>query len=103
MHTRTPAAAIALALLAGGSSLAAADGVRAGLVPGGFVVERQAVPVRVVLIGFADDVDPATIVEKLPRTSKPVVRFPRSYGMSGRDLGLEYAFDYRVERASPEL
>jgi hypothetical protein len=72
----------------------------AGLAPGKFVVQKQTVPVRVVLIGFGAEVDTAAIRSRLPATYKPVVRVPRFYGLPGRNMGLEYQFSYRLERAS---
>ena len=31
----------------------------------------------------------------LPQTYAPVVRYPRFYGLNGRDTGLNFRFDYR--------
>ena len=70
----------------------------AGLVPGQFQVQTQRIPVRVVLVGFGDEVDTSAIADSLPATYKPVVRYPLFYGRTGRDLGLEYQFHYRFER-----
>src|SRR5687767_4117377 len=64
-----------------------------GLKPGEFVVHRQQVPVDVVLIGFKPgQVNQADLLSVLPETYKPVVRYPRFYGLQGRDTGLEYQF-----------
>ncbi len=69
------------------------------LKPGEFVTHELQIPVRIVLIGFDEDaVDPATILALLPPSYKPLVRFPQFYGLSGRDLGLDYQFQYRVAR-----
>jgi len=68
-----------------------------GLKPGEFVTHELKIPVRVVLIGFDEGaVDPGTLLGLLPATYKPVVRYPQFYGLSGRDLGLEYEFAYTL-------
>jgi hypothetical protein len=70
-----------------------------GLSPGEFVVHRQRVPVRIVLIGFdRDQVKAQDIRHELPGTYRPVVRVPLDYGLSGRNMGLEYTFDYELVR-----
>jgi hypothetical protein len=74
-----------------------------GLSPGQFVVHQQDVPIRIVLIGFGSEVDDAAIIQTLPSTSRPVVRYPRFYGLEGRALGLEFLFHYRVVRKSHEF
>src|SRR5688500_5077089 len=90
-----------VALLSAAPPLRAAEPRRfAGLAPGRFQVQTQRVPVRVVLIGFGDEVDTTAIADGLPATYKPVVRYPLFYGRTGRDLGLEYQFRYRFERRS---
>jgi len=91
----------AVALLSAAPPLRAAEPRRfAGLAPGHFQVQTQRIPVRVVLIGFGDEVDTTAIADGLPATYKPVVRYPLFYGRTGRDLGLEYQFRYRFERRS---
>jgi hypothetical protein len=92
---------VAVALLSAAPPVRAAEPRRfAGLAPGRFQVQSQRVPVRVVLIGFGDEVDTSAIADGLPATYKPVVRYPLFYGRTGRDLGLEYEFRYRFERRS---
>jgi hypothetical protein len=67
--------------------------------PGEFVTHALDVPVRVVLVGFDEGrVDEATLLESLPSAYRPLVRFPQFYGLSGRELGLEYRFRYRLVR-----
>jgi hypothetical protein len=90
--------AAALSLLPAVVAAAEAPLRFAALSPGAFVVHRQTVPVRIVLIGFGDEVDDDAVLAGLPATYKPVVRYPRFYGLQGRDLGLEYALGPRVER-----
>jgi len=71
-----------------------------GLRPGQFVLHKQDVPVRIVLIGFGNEVDESTIRGLLPASSTPVVRYPKFYGLEGRDLGLEFDFNHRLVRKS---
>jgi hypothetical protein len=72
-----------------------------GLKPGEFVVHRQQVPVDVVLIGFQPgQVNETDLLGLLPKTYKPVIRYPRFYGLQGRDTGLEYQFTYSLTRMS---
>jgi hypothetical protein len=73
----------------------------AGLQPGEFVVHTQRVPIRIVLIGFEEgQVNETEILSILPTTYKPLVRNAQFYGLSGRDLGLEYEFEYQFTRKS---
>ena len=91
----------AMALLLAAPAARAAEARRfAALAPGQFQVQAQRVPIRVVLVGFGEEVDTSAIAESLPATYKPVVRYPLFYGRTGRDLGLEYQFHYRFERRS---
>lgn len=61
---------------------------------------RQKVPVNVVLVGFPDEMAKSQeLIGGLPKTYTPVVRQPKFYGLPGRDLGLEYTFDYRIRSA----
>ncbi len=66
------------------------------LVPGQPVTLRQKVPVNVVLVGYdARRVGPG-LRGQLAGSGAPVVRFPRRYGLPGRDLGLQFGYDYRL-------
>jgi hypothetical protein len=68
-----------------------------GLKPGRFVVHKQRVPIRVVLIGFEkSQVDEEALRSWLPQTYKPLVRYPQFYGLNGRDMGLEYNFRHSI-------
>ena len=70
-----------------------------GLAPGQFVVHTQQVPVDIVLIGFGDSqVSADDLMGWLPETYKPVVRYPRFYGLNGRETGLEFTFKYSITR-----
>ncbi len=75
-----------------------------GLAPGEFVVQQQDVPVNIVLVGFGEDqVDTEDLLGILPPSYKPVVRYPQFYGLDGRNMGLEYTFDYSVRRTKPQF
>ena len=99
-RSRVLLSALALALAATGPAAFAhgrghGNGGFAGLNPGEFVTHELEVPVRVVLIGFdRAAVDTGQIAALLPPDYTPVVRYPQFYGLDGRDLGLEYKFDY---------
>ena len=85
------AAALSLALAA----TVDANGLRA-LKPGEFVVYDQSVPVDLVFIGYErNQIDEQAMLEILPATYRPLVRYPQVYGLSGRDVGLEHRFRYR--------
>jgi hypothetical protein len=76
----------------------------AGLQPGTFEVLRQQVPVRVVFIGYRpEQLNMAEFKGWLPATYKPVVRYPQSYGLQGRDTGLLYEFRYSFEFKGPKF
>ena len=64
------------------------------LQPGRQVTFTEKVPVNVVLVGY----DPAKVSNgiraQLPQQAEPVVRYPRLYGLEGRDVGLSYRYDY---------
>lgn len=77
------------------------DGRLRTLRPGEFVVHEQVVPVNIVLIGYErNQIDERALLDALPATYRPVVRFPLFYGLSGRDIGLQFRFKYRVVRRS---
>lgn len=99
---RNAAWCVALAVFTGFAPLAGASGHHGppfeALQPGEFVTQQLRVPVRIVLIGFGDEVDASVIREWLPAVSRPLVRYPQFYGLNGRDLGLEYGLQYSVLR-----
>jgi hypothetical protein len=65
--------------------------------PGAFVVQKQTVPVDLVFIGYGPhQIDERALVDSLPATYSPVVRYPQFYGLNGRDMGLQFRFKYRV-------
>src|SRR5262245_36785632 len=92
-----------LPMLAAAAAAEAHDDFRA-LQPGEFVVREQDVPVRLVFIGYGrDQVDLDALQAVLPESYSPVVRFPRFYGLSGRDVGLRFHFRYQVVRKSRDF
>jgi hypothetical protein len=94
--------AVVLALLSGTAVPAAAQEGRFGpLQPGTAVAFNQTIPVNLVLVGYQPGViDQAALLGSLPQHSTPAVRFPRiTYGLSGRDIGLEFTFRYRLVEA----
>jgi hypothetical protein len=66
------------------------------LVPGEPVTLRQRVPVNVVLVGYDARRVGFGIRSQLADSGAPVVRFPRIYGLEGRELGLGFSYDYRL-------
>ena len=77
------------------AATADANGLRA-LKPGEFVVHDQTVPVDLVFIGYDQQlIDEQAILDVLPATYRPIVRYPQFYGLSGREMGLEFRFRYR--------
>ena len=91
------------------ASIASADRVQAQFIgqddrlqtlrPGEFVVQEQVVPVNIVLIGYnPGQIDDQRLLQALPATYSPIVRFPLFYGLQGRDVGLQFRFTYRVVR-----
>lgn len=70
----------------------------AGLEPGEHVTYQQDVPVHIVFIGYKrDDFKLNDLKGVLPAAYEPVVRYPRFYGLQGRDMGLrfDFAYDYQ--------
>ena len=85
------AAVLLLALVA----TADANGLRA-LKPGEFVMHEQTVPIDLVFIGYDEhQIDEQAILEVLPQSYLPIVRYPQFYGLSGRNVGLDFRFRYR--------
>ena len=98
------AAAPSWLLLRAPAQAAAGSPVQEASSPESSSSTQQTVPVRIALIGFGDEVDDdAEILSWLPPTYRPVVRYPRFYGLEGRDLGLDYEFEYSVERKTSGL
>ncbi|MDX6591662.1 MAG: hypothetical protein QOJ13_858 [Gaiellales bacterium] len=77
----------------------AAPAAASGLTPGKAETLHQQVPVNIVLVGYENEVNSQRLLAQLANTYKPVVRYPRFYGLQGRDMGLRYALRYNVIRA----
>lgn len=83
---------------------AAAKGGQRVFEPGDPITLEQTVPINIVLIGYDEDqVDEQELLDQLPASYSPVVRYPQFYGLPGRDMGLQYNFDYHVNFASTGL
>jgi hypothetical protein len=91
----------ALALLLVTPAIAAASGPSAAGQPQTY---KQAVPINVVFIGYPkQSVNVAALLGTLPSTYAPVVRYPQFYGLPGRDVGLQFDFNYKVRFAGTAL
>jgi hypothetical protein len=85
-------------------SPAAAKDQPRGLQPGELVTYEQKIPINVVFIGYPrDSIDEDQLLGELPESYAPVVRYPQFYGLQGRDMGLQFNFDYHVSFASRNL
>lgn len=83
---------------------AAAKDDQRGLQPGEQVTYEQNVPINIVFIGYPrDTIDREEMLDVLPDSYAPVVRYPQFYGLLGRDMGLNFEFDYQVTFASQDL
>jgi hypothetical protein len=94
-------ALVALALL---NALIAATALSASpvrnLKPGETETLEQVVPVNIVLVGFdRGQVNETALLEELPASYEPIVRYPPFYGLEGRDLGLRHVYKYNLFRA----
>jgi hypothetical protein len=83
---------------------AAAKDQQSGLQPGEFVTYEQTVPLNIVFIGYPrDTIDEDELLDVLPESYAPVVRYPQFYGLQGRDMGLRFNFDYNVTFAGRDV
>ena len=93
---------LVLSLLA--VSPAAAKDAERGLQPGELVTYQQKVPINIVFIGYPNNtIDRHAMLDVLPETYEPVVRYPQFYGLMGREMGLRFNFDYRVTFAGRDV
>jgi hypothetical protein len=93
---------LVLSLLA--VSPAAAKNNERGLQPGEFVTYEQKVPINIVFLGYPrNSIDQDELLDMLPASYAPVVRYPLFYGTPGREMGLQFNFDYRVKFAGQDL
>jgi hypothetical protein len=99
MKRRLVSAVAVLMLLAAvvPASALAGGGHHNVLKPGQTVTFEQKVPINIVFIGYKrSSIDKSDLLGQLPDTYSPVVRYPQFYGEPGRDMGLQYNFDYNV-------
>lgn len=85
-------------------SPAAAKDAERGLQPGEFVTYTQKVPINIVFLGYPrNSINREEMLGMLPESYAPVVRYPLFYGTPGREMGLQFNFDYRVSFAGRDL
>ena len=99
MKRRLVSAVAVLMLLAAvvPASALAHGGQHTVLKPGQTVTFEQKVPINIVFIGYKrSSIDKSELLGQLPDTYSPLVRYPQFYGEPGRDMGLQYNFDYNV-------
>jgi hypothetical protein len=63
--------------------------------PGEFMTYQQTIPVNLVFVGYKN-LNTSDILGKLPASYQPIVRFPRYYGLNGRQVGLHFDYTYRT-------
>jgi hypothetical protein len=85
-------------------SPAAAKDFQRGLQPGQQVTYEQKVPINIVFIGYPrNTIDKDEMLDVLPDSYAPIVRYPPFYGLQGRDMGLNFNFEYKVTFAGQDL
>jgi hypothetical protein len=68
------------------------------LQPGETVTYRQRVPINIVMLGYErNQINRGELLDVLPGGYEPVVRYPQFYGLEGRDMGLQFNFDYDID------
>lgn len=73
------------------------------LQPGQTTTFEQTVPLNLVFIGYdMNTINTQTLLDQLPATYDPVVRYPQFYGLPGRDLGLLFNYEYNVVDANAD-
>jgi hypothetical protein len=65
------------------------------LQPGEFVTFTQTIPINLVFVGY-ENLSKGGLLDELPAAYDPVARYPQFYGLSGRNLGLHFNFQYRT-------
>lgn len=76
---------------------AAAISPASGKAPVDTIVFEQKIPVNLVFVGYdKGQIDRHDVLDQLPATYEPVVRYPQFYGLPGRDMGLKFNFEYNV-------
>jgi hypothetical protein len=85
-------------------SPAAAKEQARGLQPGEHVTYEQTIPINIVFIGYPrNTISQEEVLGALPESYAPVVRYPLFYGLPGRDMGLQFNFDYNVTFAGRDV
>jgi hypothetical protein len=75
-----------------------------GLQPGQQVTYEQEIPINIVFLGYKQNaIDTHEILDALPDTYVPTIRYPLFYGLTGRDIGLRFNFDYTVSFTDKNL
>jgi hypothetical protein len=65
--------------------------------PGEPITLEQDIPINLVFIGYEEsEIDLDALLSVLPAGYQPVVRYPRFYGLPGRDMGLQFHFNYKT-------
>ncbi len=94
---------VIILMLATSSVLAAPDARTAqpmggmALQPGQAQTFEQKVPIQIYLLGYDQNtIKKNVLMSGLPAGYAPIVRYPAFYGLQGRDMGLQFNFDYKV-------
>lgn len=95
MALRVPLLILLLTFFLFASAVGAQDEEPAGLRPGQTTIYQQNVPINLVFIGYErNEIDVAAMKAELPASSHPIVRYPPFYGLVGREMGLNFKFNY---------
>jgi hypothetical protein len=79
------------------ASPAAAQANPSGLQPGQTVTFEQKIPINIVFLGYnRNAINREALRRELPRMYEPIVRVAPFYGLEGRDLGLNFNFEYNI-------
>jgi len=71
------------------------NGGHDGIHPGEPITLEQKIPINIVFIGYnKNTINKQAMLDLLPKTYIPIVRYPPFYGLPGRDMGLKYDFKY---------
>lgn len=88
-------ALLAMAFLLIPSAALAQNDPSPGLEPGAHMTYEQNVPINLVFVGYEQgDFKMGDLKDWLPDGYAPIVRYPAFYGLAGRDMGLQFDFNY---------
>jgi hypothetical protein len=77
------------------------DGTGGGLTPGAKIIFQQTIPINLVFLGYDQSaINRQEILNQLPSSYYPIVRYPAFYGLPGRNMGLKYDFTYNFSLVS---